>query len=416
MNDARVADLLDALTPGYDDRAGDWTRVVRDARSRRRRPAPAWLVVAVAVAAAVAVLAWPFEAERGGVLERALAALGDGPVVHAVLETQTGAVYVELATGREWPQRRRVELWHDQARRIRHTIVSIEGRVSDELLQTPDGGVSSGGPIYTCRWILEHPVEARRAGVSCAPKDAPASDAPLLEPALSAFVDGYRSALRSGRARELGGGRVNGRAVTWLELDLRDGGSEQVAVDDESGRPLRVRVLRDGQSSWSYDVLAIEALGADEGNFEQPKPVGPTPASGQVRESDAIPLADAAEVLPGALWAGPRVGALELREVRRTVLTTGYGPRSGREPTRGPGVELEYGAGGRFGRANVWIGQSRAPQIAYRWLAGAHPPPGTLLLTGFGGLLVRDGVYVTIYAPTPDAIVAAARQLEPIGD
>ena len=37
MKDGRVAELLDVVTPDYDDRAGDWDAVRRAARGRRLR-------------------------------------------------------------------------------------------------------------------------------------------------------------------------------------------------------------------------------------------------------------------------------------------------------------------------------------------------------------------------------------------
>lgn len=111
MNESRIADLLDTLTPSYDDRAGDWERVAADANANareRRGRAPWWAARAVTVAVAAAtvaalVLAWPFQADQPGLLERARAAIGDGPVLHVVLRGDWGGTLVDLESGKRSP-------------------------------------------------------------------------------------------------------------------------------------------------------------------------------------------------------------------------------------------------------------------------------------------------------------------------
>src|SRR5688500_17288847 len=101
MKDGQVAELLEGITPGYEERAGDWEAVRRDARGPRLRrwPLRAGLVLAVAAAVAVAALAWPFQAQQGSLLERALAAIGQGPVLHVVVQTPGRATLIDLSTG-----------------------------------------------------------------------------------------------------------------------------------------------------------------------------------------------------------------------------------------------------------------------------------------------------------------------------
>src|SRR5918999_5219857 len=101
MRDGQVAELLERLTPGYEERTGDWEAVRLDARGRRLRrwPLRAGLVLALVVTVAVAALAWPFQAQQGGLLERALAAIGEGPVLHVVVRTPNWATVVDLSTG-----------------------------------------------------------------------------------------------------------------------------------------------------------------------------------------------------------------------------------------------------------------------------------------------------------------------------
>jgi hypothetical protein len=102
MNETRIADLLDELTPSYDDRRGDWERVAVAAGRRRRRRVGVSVVMAVVAAVALA-LAWPFHAQHGGFFDRALAAVGDGPVLHVVLRGDWGGTLVDLRTGERSP-------------------------------------------------------------------------------------------------------------------------------------------------------------------------------------------------------------------------------------------------------------------------------------------------------------------------
>ena len=102
MTDTCIAKLLDDLTPSYDDRQGDWERIAASRRGRRaHRSAPWWLMrlgfaaAAIAIAGAL-VLAWPFHGNQGGVLDRALAAIGQGPVLHVVLRGEWGGTLVDL--------------------------------------------------------------------------------------------------------------------------------------------------------------------------------------------------------------------------------------------------------------------------------------------------------------------------------
>ena len=91
---------LEAAVPAFDDEHGDWddvlARASRSKRPRRRRQLAVPALAGAAVACAL-LLAEPFADDDVGVLDRALAAVGDGPVLHLV--TQSG--------GRRHPDRSR---------------------------------------------------------------------------------------------------------------------------------------------------------------------------------------------------------------------------------------------------------------------------------------------------------------------
>src|SRR6185312_464710 len=87
----------------------------------RRRVGVPWRLLAVAavlaVAAALAIVA-PWHGHGDGLIDRALAAVGRGPVLHAVVEFDSPhAAVVNLSTGAERPLPQRLEYWFDAERR-----------------------------------------------------------------------------------------------------------------------------------------------------------------------------------------------------------------------------------------------------------------------------------------------------------
>jgi hypothetical protein len=373
--------------------------------ARRKRARPASLAVALALLLALATLnLWG--GDRASLMERALAAVGEGPVVHAVIRAPTENVYVDLQTGERTPHQLETEIWFDQERKLEHTITRVEGHVVDEALLSPASDTGSNPTVYSCAWITAHPAEAKKAGVSCDPKDAHLDFTPQLDPALANFVDGYRAALKDGRAKEIGKGELEGKDVTWLSLDLPGGGTEQIAIDDETGQALQVQ-----REDRTYDLVVLEALSRSEGDFRI-RERRPQPASGTAGAVGPIPLAEAPDWVPGALWPGPSVRDLALSEIELQFPTTGFGRDSGRPVERGVGLELRYGD-----HSEIRIQQSSTPQAAYAWnrfVYHAAPPEGTVLLGFFGGWLVKDGVYVRIWNPDPDVVLDVARALTPI--
>jgi hypothetical protein len=373
---------------------------------RRRWPA---LVAAslTLVVALVAVAVW----ERAGspsLVERALAAVGEDPVVHIVIEEPTENVYVDLRSGERTQQLRQVELWIDERRSLEREVTRIDGHVVNEMLVTPELMASSHPPVYTCEWITAHPAAAKKARVSCDPKNAHLGYTPQLDPALANFVDGYRSALENGTAKEMGSGEIDGSPVTWLSLQVENGRTAEIAVDEDTGKPLRVR-----ESRRTYDVVLLETLDPSEGIFRASEQRRPTPVSGRAGAEGPIPLTKAADLVPGALWPGPTVRGLPLSQVELQFPTTGFGPNSGRPVERGVGIELQYGDRPQSALP-ILIHQSREPQTAYGWHEYVIPREGTVLLAPFGGWLRKDGVYLRIFSPDPDVVLEVARALRPI--
>lgn len=424
-----LIDRLEALVDS--NNRPDWKDVVRRAEApvqaaepaRARRSKRSYLarrlvpVVVLAAAALVAGLIAPWQ-HGPSFADRALAAIGDGPVIHAVLRSETGDTYIDLATGKETPQLVTTEIWFDSERRFEHWRSSIDGRLQYEVLETPTGITTSHGPSQT------------------EPRD------PKLDPALAEFIDGYRSALGNGAAHAIGSGTVNGHDVTWIEFALYPPTSkwqeaERVAVDSGSSLPLRIERYHDGHTEGSSDVVLIETLQEGSGDFTAPKAGLPT--NGDMRDHiTPVSPSDASEALPGAVWVGESVSGLPLRDISRVTLTTLYRAGSGLEPLVNTGLELQYGEGSPFtpppsktqDGSFVRLEEAAQPQSMYDWTDNAVPPAGNVLvgcvkpigplpdnvfqMRGCSGRLIKNGVYVHISASSRELLLAAARALEPI--
>lgn len=415
----RLEALLDhGKLPDWDDvvrRAEEPRRAARPARRSRcsylaRRIVPAF-VLAAAVIAVGLVAPWN---GNPSLAERALAAIGNGPVVHAVLRHETGYTYIDLATGRERPQLMTTEIWFDSERHIEHQRFETDGRFEGDVLQTPAGFTSSTG------------------------KQRYPSKGPRLDPALAGFVDGYRSALEKGVARVIGEGTLNGHSVTWIELPFTKMEKEHIAVDNGSSLPLRVEFRNPiVGSSGSYDVLSIETLPEGQGNFTPPRLKQSRPMGLAGMEETPASLSELVAALPRALWDGKSISGLALSRRARGTLGVYYGKRSTVAARSGPGIVLKYGQGspyalgGRSGKAFVRLEETTLARPNYFWYLPFLPLGGRLMaicamhrqglqarsqgrLRECEGYIVRRGVYVHIRAASRDLMLTAARSLEPI--
>lgn len=422
--------------------------------SRGRLPLRRLLFAAAALAGAlVLALAVPWDRGRSGIVDRALAAIGEGQVIHLVMRgSSRDPRLVELATGRETSTRIETEIWFDGRRGLEREITRMNGRVTDEELRTPAGAWTREGRVFTCAWIAAHPVEATRHRVSCrldgqngtTPREVP-EERPTLDPALAGFATHYRDALRDGSARSIGGGTVDGRPVEWLEFGLpSDAGKpeqvERVAVDRETGKPLLVRSIMGGEIVAETPIATAETLPPSQAAFPRPRRLPPEqlPAGGSVVESKEVPVDVAAAAVGGLLWLGKTFAGLPLRDLELETLTTGYGPDSKQPPKRGQGVQLVYGESPgtplRPGGVYVSIRESDGPQPAYGLFdQPIQPPPGYLLLREvqvltapqqggtavpsgvvlWDGQLVQDRLHLALEATSKELLLAAARSLVP---
>ena len=144
-----------------------------------------WRLAALAAVSIFALVVDPFAEDDSGVLDRALAAVGDGPVLHVVTRSTAGGTLVDLESG----SRLRV-----QSSRTPGSIrLAASGRPSGS------GGLCSRS---TGRRLGE-PIRLRAAGR-----------------AMQTFTRDYRDALRDGRARIVREGSVAGTPVYWIRVEL----------------------------------------------------------------------------------------------------------------------------------------------------------------------------------------------------
>jgi hypothetical protein len=416
--------------------------------SRARRWLPFSLAACLAAGAAVVALTLVGGSVKHGIVDKALAAVGDGPVLHAVLRETEPPRYslVEISTGRvvRQPQTRTTEVWFDEERGLKHTITHTDGRLEDDELATPAGTNDSYGPVWTCARIAQHPVEATKAGVSCnlsgdngtTPRNVP-EKRPTGDPGLTGFVDGYRAALENGEARKVGEGSVDGTEVYWLEFRLpdisdADGSnvthlSERVAVAKDTYRPIVVQTFVDGEPSERLTVVSIETVSRENADFEQPQPLPRDERLGggwNMVDRAAISPAEASSALGRpALWAGPEVGGQELTLVERRELDAfdGSGGHS-----RISAVAFLYGTTSESSgpSGSIEIVESDDPIDGLTTFPGVAPPTpsGFITIGPFDWSYLRsDGLYVRISATLPplkaiDAVLRVARELRPVSE
>jgi hypothetical protein len=441
VSETDLTERIRELAPTRDD--SDWTEVVARARATvsaspesRRLPALR-RVLATAFAGAVLVLAivlipaWLGGDERVSLVDRALAAVSGGPVLHAVLEIETEKTVigsgparrftvVDLATGRERPVETRIELWYDPERNLLHSVGSIDGVVQSDALHTT--------------------------------RSRPTSE----PPALAAFFRGYRQALADGSATRAGSDVVEGQRVEWLRFPVAgsEGVGQEVALAESSDEALYLRGFcsRCTAKPPMYRIARLEGVSTDAADFSPPDAPKESRkgryASGGRR---TIGLGEAESRLGRpALWAGRRVNGVDFSHVQYV-----YGARHTSLPTtrenevgRGHGLLLIYGADleaeGRWqiGADGTWQLVHEKPYVSitetadYRYgpgnflthyaerpltVAGAPvPPPGQVALSGMGpnagwlAQLEKNGLYVEIHASSRELALAAAGALEPV--
>jgi hypothetical protein len=380
---------------------GDWERVLADAeRQQLRRLGLVLPLAAAAAAIAVIVLAWPFGSERpGGVLDRALAAIGEGPVLHVVYRGEWGPTLVDLSSGELTPLLAESELWYDPDRGVHHRF-------------------RLGSVIQSDVVVPRRMLSARQ------------------EQAFLALADNYRTALESGEAKVLGPGEVAGRPVQWIRVrraSLREAGrtrvyAEEVAVDRNTSEPVYARITEDGEVKAGNGRAIVELERVSAGPFDAKEPADDPrgePEGGTEFGKLLAPGEFSAAVGGAAFWLGPSYDGEQLEDAREFIV---------RDKTTRKGLYLFYGELRRDGE-NLLRALSE-PKVVLEefrelpdfWIAGADASAakeGSLLVTNARvyeggkevairtGIVLRDGTYVSIKAADVRTVLEAAAALRP---
>jgi hypothetical protein len=280
---------------------------------------------------AVALVA-PWRGGGGGVLDRALAAIGNGRVVHSVIRTSIGSSLVEINTGRSTPELVEEESWYDAGAGRLHMIVRYHGRIADELL-----------------------VDRSTPGVRFS-----------QDPAFKAFPGGYRDALASGAAHVAGKATYHGRPIYWVRFGSRHPSFpwSEVAIDRRTFKPLAIRVHVDRIRTIDEQILLAETKAYRASDFARrsPKASSSTTSSSSGTSVNPVPATPTAVLSSRWLWMGNAFRGLKLASSSRFT---------SEKPRHGTGVELVYGRG---------QGDPRARYLAVRESTvadtGPAPPHG----------------------------------------
>jgi Sigma-70, region 4 len=402
--DPRVRDELERLLPLPDESGADWrsflARVDQPPRSRRRAKL-ALAGAGVVTMAAVVALAWPFGADRGGVLERALAAADDGPILHMVFRyDRPSYTTIDLESGRRLDNVYGVsEVWYGRNRGFRHV-----GRIGDIVVY--EGVGAAAADPYLDTYVL--------------------------------LARSYVEALKSGRARLVGEGEVDGRAVYWISVwegtsrSRSDGEvklhrfAQEVAVSEESYEPVARRSRLDGKpdSRALERIVEFETLSAEEVRFERLTPPRrrDEPHAFLCCGTEAIPLGQARSVIRRVpLWLGGEFRNLELRRVSRVE---GQTRKEGEREWTGTitALELFYGAlteDGQPDRTRPYLRILEAENLHMSLARMAVAPEGNAIVQGNTATATIDGLSVQIEAggqSEPQAgLLDAVEALEPMG-
>ena len=396
--------LADALVETQQERLETGPRL-------RRRPSslPSVVTAAAVAAAVVAVLlVAPWGGSDGGLVQRALAAVGTGPVLHVVIEQpvpQSMYDAVSLPSGTPIQATERREIWFDQSRGLEKTIATLNGAPLFQSLETPQGGYSQdGNPYNLCTWNPTHQAfNCVRTNQNPTGPNMPGPP-PTLETALAGFVDQYQSALASGEATKTGTGQVDGHQVIWLRInaDSKDYiPAEEVAIDASTYAPVLVRTLN--TNPVQFTVSEIDTQAYDASLFTPPAREYPA-MSVTTGPATAIEATQAPGLLGGqALWLGQTWNGYQLAQVEQQQVTANYAAQSGKQPTQSVAVTFTYAPPGGSAASPDALQIRETTQCSggpenMPCSGGIQPTEGTLLLDPHfhSAYTMQDSLYIAI--------------------
>jgi hypothetical protein len=340
--------MLTAHPPPAAEAAPDWLDVTRRAHcaaapnrerrlrlpTRRLSPVATGLSVAAATIVGVTVVVGLVTiAAPKPFVERALAAVPSGPVLHATLETpvrevvkaggDTSFTIVDLESRIAQDAMYRIELWYDRERNEVRQRQAIEDAVQWDSVEAGDVG-----------------------------------GAPAIDQALATAFIGYEQALRDESGQITGNGVVGGRSVRWLRFQPRaprEGRVPvEVAVDAETFEPLALRAVCANCTDAPplYKITMLVGIPRRDEDFAASTP--PAKRHIEMFRSTFVDVAvsDTLRAMTATpVWLGGKFGSLALAGVQ-AVETAGYAGASerGRPVVEGTGLVFFYGHWDKHGR------------------------------------------------------------------
>lgn len=367
--------------------------LVEEARRRARRRRLGYL--AVALAGLVVAAVWATMALTGGAAPKAppgfVFARAQGPIAHAVLESDLGWRITDLATGRDRPARVTEEIWYDHESGLWRDVYRIDGRIKSELAgkcrPSPGQLPCAASPL---RYLRPFPWPPARSG--------------------------YRDA---------GRGSARGKDVIWLEpqsglLAPPKNSVLRIGLDPATHRTVVAEAFVGGRPAGALFVSQKRDLEPARMQFllprQRPVPVAPNatydPRSGLVHAYGFRAARHALGKPP--LWLGPRFRGYALRSVTSGVYLHRPGDSRPGPPMRF--VRFYYGEG--VGREPIISIEELGPARPYFEKQG--PRPGLFERMGTtGGRLTHGGLLLRIatdlrFPLTAKNAVSLARALRPL--
>jgi hypothetical protein len=400
-------------------------RIYTDATSRpaagprgRRWRVPSFALAAAVAAAIVAVLlVSPWSGSSDGLVQRALAAVGTGPVLHVITEDSTNTTYVNLKTGRETGGTSREETWIDR-QDDRYQILSTQGgRFLSDLLGT-----------YHSR-----PASQSSAAFSAA-----------------ALVDFYLALTTGAHTVVVGRGTFNGHEIYWLRSRPSSEAPGEIGVDAHTYKPVLLRFNAPPGPYYYERILLAKATAYSPADFKRRGPIPNRMLRPVAEDIGGFTLGRTSPSTPHGtvvrtpwLSAGTTAAGLRLRAVRPftfrkenngapkpTVhgLELVYGPLSHSQATTLPSRINVFGPRShprartrsttiyefqrvRFGPSIAW---SHVPADSIEIQTGLTTVGNHVVPTPWIGYMRKHGLYITIGTPQgqPTA-VQIARSLNP---
>lgn len=410
--DPRVATVLDRLHP-VTQHQPDWEEVLRrvsvareraagDATAPRTHPRRVPLrrslplrtlgrktafavVLAALIAALAAVLPGTIGRNQMTLIDRAIAAIGNGPTTHVVLDQGLGTRLVDFRTGKTTLVQTRIEYW------------------SDPKLGTLRISTLNGKPLQT---IL-----------------IPPSQNAVLSDWWRPLVTGYGAQLRNGAYHLVGAGTIAGQAIDWIAskpqtfTDANSGAPHEdvreIAISRTTYKPLYWRMRVDGviQPDSGVRVITAETLPRKPALFAHRRPF-----TGGYAVTPTAPLTTLAQAR-AAMNPDPVVPPKRLAGLLRTWvgLPRYLAPGNSYRDQIG-GVELYYGHTDDLGvptYTGSYISITEFPRLNPAVTAQGIRlfPQDAAIINNTTATMKTHGLYVIIKAGRPDQALTAARAL-----